>query len=246
MIKKILKAAMALFLTASLSMAEGTIYVKFDNIGSNEVETTFGEIPFNTKIRYTEYGDGGDSNVGTIAMFLVPVNYTMSGPYTQFELKASTNNFSHGVSEDVRLQFYAQSEIADRGGKPYTNSVAPHYNTTYDKMWIFACTYHSTEDVRSYTFIENTMPGYGWTNTMTTVCVLVDTSCLRRHYEDGGAWLSEDNQDLMWCWHRYRYNNNSYERENEYDGHGLWRPIAPIRWFTKMPSWAESQISSQQ
>lgn len=233
MLKRCLAVMLSLFSAISMAVAEGTMYVKYSGIGTNESETTFGEIPYNTKVY---------NGSGQIAMFLIPVNYTTEGEYTQFELKASTNNFANGISEDVRLQFYAQSEIADIGGMQDESVSPPRYSTTYDKMWLFVCPSYGSEDVRRYKFIRNTLPVMGWTNHLTTVCVLVDTTCLMRHPETNGGWLFEGNGDLMWCWHRYRYNDGATERETE-NGHGLWRPIAPVRWFTELPNWARSQIT---
>ena len=82
------------------------------------------------------------------ALFIVDVNCETSGAFTGFELKGTTNNFSHAVTEDVRLQFYSQSEIADTGREGHI-----------DRMMLFVCTSHDSEDVRSWTRIPNTIEG---------------------------------------------------------------------------------------
>jgi hypothetical protein len=157
-----------------------------------------------------------------IAMFIIPVNSerpTSSG-FTGFELKASTNNFSHatGISEETRLQFYAQSELADVGA-----------DYGWDKMKMYVCTGYDSWDVRAYTKIENTVD---WGHELRNVVVLVDKTCIVKNQ---GDWLREDNEDLMWCY--LRNMNNDVEQE---DGSTktLWHPIAPVRWFSELPNWA--------
>lgn len=157
----------------------------------------------------------------TIAMFVIPVNHETGGSFTGFELKATTNNFSHLTTEDVRLQYYAQSEVADTGREtPYV----------IDRMRMYTGTWYGTEDVRAYTPIPNTLD---WTHKLMSVVVLVDASCLERH-PDGG-WLNSENRELIWCY--TRNSNFSYEKEPGTDA-SLWRPIAPVRWYRELPEWA--------
>ena len=160
--------------------------------------------------------------VKRIAMFIIPVNYATNGNFTGFELKASTNNFSHAAgTEDTRLQFYSQSEVADKGAD---------YGNNWDKMKMYVGTgYGSSWDVRAYTKIGNTID---WGYELRNVVVLVDASCIVKH---PGDWLREDNEDLMWCY--LRNMNNDAEHE---DGSTktLWHPIAPVRWFSELPNWA--------
>ena len=157
-----------------------------------------------------------------IAMFIVPVNEGSPFTYKGFELKCSTNNFASAASESDKLQFYSQSEIADSGS-----------GSTIDKMRLFVCTSHLPgRDKRSYSPIWNTID---YTHDLYSVVALVDVSCLKRHPEDDGAWLSEDNEDLTWCYLRDK--SNDVEREASTD-ESLWRPIAPVRWFKEVPSWA--------
>lgn len=160
-----------------------------------------------------------------VAMFVVPVNAETNGVFCGFELKASTNNFSHAgeIDEGTRLQFYAQSELADTGIEG---------SHTWDKMRLYVCTHHGTDDVRRYTRITNTID---WPYPLTSVVVLVDTSCLVRH--PGGDWLRDDNEELTWCYCRDRAITPPYEQEPG-TNRSLWRPIAPVRWFTQLPDWA--------
>lgn len=160
----------------------------------------------------------------TIAMFIIPVNTDGSGSsYAGFELKASTNNFSHADgTEDTRLQFYAQSEVADKDAS---------WGNNWDKMKMYVGTgYGSSWDVRAYTKIGNTID---WGHELRNVVVLVDASCIVKH---PGDWLREDNEDLMWCYLR-NTNGDGGEKE-EGTTRTLWHPIAPVRWFKKLPNWA--------
>ena len=146
----------------------------------------------------------------------------MSSSFTGFELKASTNNFSHAAStEESRLQFYSQSEVADKGAD---------YGNNWDKMKMYVGTgYGSSWDVRAYTKISNTID---WGYELRNVVILVDASCIVKH---PGDWLREDNEDLMWC---YLRNMNDDVEHEEGSTKTLWHPIAPVRWFSKMPNWA--------
>ena len=166
-----------------------------------------------------------------IALFLVDVNDAADGVYCGFELKASTNNFTHATAtnEDVRLQFYAQSEIADTG-----EGATPGNALGIDRMMLFTGTSVGTEDVRSWTRIPNTVE---WSGKPMRMAVLVDASCLVRHPEDGGDWLSEDNEELVWCYLRDRALSPPYEREGS-TNKSLWRPIQPARWYSHLPEWA--------
>ena len=158
-----------------------------------------------------------------IAMFVIPVNAETSGTFAGIELKASTNNFSHAVEEDVRLQYYAQGEIADTG-EVGTNR--------WDRMKLFVCTAHAGDDARAYHAISNTL---AWTHQLTSVVALVDADCLVRHPD--GDWLRDDNDELSWCYLRTRNNSPAFEQESG-TSRGLWRPVAPARWFRELPSWA--------
>ena len=167
-------------------------------------------------------GGGGSAAPKRIAMFIVPVNEGSPFTYKGFELKCSTNNFASAASESVKLQFYSQSEIADAGS-----------GSTIDKMKLFVCkSLLPGRDRRSYSPIWNTID---YTHDLYSVVALVDVSCLKRHPEDNGSWLSEDNEDLVWCY--LRDTANDVERE-ELTTEPLWRPIAPVRWFKEVPKWA--------
>ena len=147
---------------------------------------------------------------------------SMSSSFSGFELKASTNNFSNAAgTDDTRLQFYSQSEVADKGAED---------GNEWDKMKMYVGTgYGSSWDVRAYTKIGNTID---WGYELRNVVVLVDASCIVKH---PGDWLREDNEDLMWCYTRNMNNDVEYENGSTKT---LWNPIAPVRWFSELPNWA--------
>lgn len=176
-------------------------------------------------------GGGGSAAPKRIAMFIVPVNVKPdtsafpSNPAYGFELKASTNNFANGASENVKLQFYAQSEIADTGS-----------GTSIDTMKLYKTTTSESSDIRALDRISNTVPYQGYE--LVEVVVLVDVSCLRRHTENNGEWLSDQNEDLTWCYLRNKSGDGVETHYNAANNKFLWRPIAPVRWFRELPAWA--------
>lgn len=191
--------------------------------------------------------DIGDP-IKTIAMFEIPINYGTDGTFTDFELKATTNNYASASGEYVRLQFYAQSEIAN-SGISIQDAIADgkNENSSIDRMYIFETTSrHSgnsgyTGDNRGYFYIKNTID---WNFKPSTVIVLIDTSCLERHKENvPGQWLSNANEELIWSYTRYASNGGEVQREKESGTTSvLWRPITPVKWFKEMPKWAIEQF----
>ena len=159
------------------------------------------------------------------AMFIVPVNNETGGQFVGFELKASTNNFEN-ASSSQNILFYAQSEVANSG-----------YSTggNIDKMKLFVCSNYGGGDFRSYKKIGNTL---SWNYELTEVVVIVDSACLVRNPDPDGNWLDSENDELTWVYTRNRNNSPAYEYETG-AGKALWRPIAPVKWFSKLPKWAE-------
>lgn len=161
------------------------------------------------------------------AMFIIRLNETayddQAGHFTQFELKASTNNFSTAYSQKDRCCFYSHSGHAE--GEFSTN----------DGMHLFIN--HGGADQRSYVRIKNTaegMPNYA----PAEVIVIVDAALMNRDRSDG-SWLYEGNEDVMWTWVRTKDNTS------EFDGgadHCLWRPITPVRWYSTLPNWAREGL----
>lgn len=166
-----------------------------------------------------------------VAMFILPLNprttaATNTAVFTDFELKASTNNFT-ASSEDEKLCFFSQSVIADTGNPTPTANI-PY---VVDKMKLYVCTSYSTLDYRSYTQIANTLD---WKHQINCIVALVDVSCLIR--KPGGEWLSDQEEELVWCW--MRNIDDDIEREAGSNG-PMWQPIAPVKWYSKVPGWAQ-------
>lgn len=202
----------AIFLAASIHVAFGaTVRTATEIFVTNQVAIVS---------NYVDRVIDDRAPVKRIAMFIIPVNNWDYGEFTGFELKASTNNFSHAAgTEETRLQFYAQSEVADTG------------ENGWDKMKMYIGTsYLSSYDVRAYTKLPNTLT---WDHDLFHVAVIVDASCLVKHPD--GDWLREDNEDLVWCYMRNMSGDVEHETGTDKT---LWRPIAPVRWFSRLPNWA--------
>lgn len=202
----------AIFLAASIHAAFGaTVRTATEIFVTNQVAIVS---------NYVDRAIDDRAPVKRIAMFIIPVNNWDYGEFTGFELKASTNNFSHAAgTEETRLQFYAQSEVADTG------------ENGWDKMKMYIGTsYLSSYDVRAYTKLPNTLT---WDHDLFHVAVIVDASCIVKHPD--GDWLREDNEDLVWCYMRNMSGDVEHETGTDKT---LWRPIAPVRWFSRLPNWA--------
>lgn len=167
----------------------------------------------------------------TIAMFVVPVNFSTNGHWSGFELKASTNNFhrmtARGDSQALEdLLFYSQSGEANTG------------IDCGDRMKVFVSNFEQnhTRDYRSYCYITNTTAYTEWYD---NAIVLVDLECLGRNSETNSrgesVWLHKVNDDLVWVY--ARLGNNDREMNPRTQRVSLWKPIQPVRWFKKMPNW---------
>lgn len=197
-----------------------------------------------------------------IAMFIIPVNYTTNGPWTSFELKASTNDFWHGthqeIPESVYMQYFMDSDVADVGGN--FNGNCPR-----DRAKLYICNVNLPDqglEARSYTRIANTLqlnpisnataniraddwnpsnyppnPQPRWRH-VEEIVVLVDSCDLVRYPEDWNEdanWLTWHNNNLMWVYGR----KGRTWWEEAHGSKPMWRPIAPVRWFKEMPNWAQ-------
>ena len=105
-------------------------------------------------------------------------------------------------------------------------------------MRLYVCSSLGGKDLRSYTRIRNTVD---WNEPLNKVVVLVDTACLVRHPESvSGEWLSNSNDELIWCYLR-DLDQGGVEQEAG-TGKAMWQPISPVKWFDRMPSWAEQPL----
>ena len=173
-----------------------------------------------------------------IPMFIIPVNYTTDGNYTGFELKATTNRWDTRYDEVIDMQYYAQSDALSV--LPVRPRGEPLRGITTDGMLLYVCMNPNNSEfsqTRSTTPITSTTV---CSNKLTSVTVLIDTSCLRRYPEDesdpSSIWMKNTNAELQWIY--ARKGPSGYESQN---GCILWRPIEPVRWFKELPGWAYSK-----
>ena len=172
-----------------------------------------------------------------IAMFVIPVNYTTNGPWTSFELKASTNNFYHGhtneIPEEVYMQYFMDSDVADVGGLGSDQ-------TFRDRAKLYVVNEGKADiglEKRSYTRIANTAVLYGIRH-VEEVVVLVDAHDLIRHPEEWkceNPWLTSLNEHLTWIYGRKGVSQLEEARGSK----PMWRPVAPVCWFKEMPNWSQ-------
>ena len=220
---------------ACLSMAHGeTVKMATESFVTNYVYNAMTNMA--TEAFVTNYVERAAPKK-RIAMFIIPLNNPSYDAGTEtsyffngFELKASTNNFVSSLQDPSSIQFYSDSGIADGSTSGFTG----------DRMKLFACDY-SKQEFRSYNYITNTSECSLFDREFESLIAIVDVTCLVRH--PSGDWLSEDNENLSWCFTRTKYIDEEMGSQIEsYDyatGTGqYWHPIAPVRWFSKMPNWA--------
>lgn len=154
------------------------------------------------------------------AMFIIPVNDLMDhtfGTFTAFdiELKASTNNFASSGSGP--LVFYY-----------HTSTTA---SSTMDGARLYVENRGDGDAKRKYTYLSK-LSDIGEDGNVTRIVVIVSADRCRR---TNGAWLHEDNEEVLWTFARMGLYDNDRESWNGW----TWRPIAPVRWFDKLPKWAQ-------
>ena len=202
-------------LTSETLNFEGTIY-KFTRRHSQE------------KVRQVAFTDEVVESAKRYAMFIINLNdasyANIVDYFTQFELKASTNNFSASASQKDRCCFYSHSGYADEWISSAGNN---------DQMRLFLN--HGGADQRSYVKIANTAEGMPTNYAPAEVIVIVDPHLVNTERSDG-TWLYKGNEDIVWTWVRTKYGQREFDAGTD---RCLWRPIAPVRWFSKLPAWAE-------
>lgn len=118
------------------------------------------------------------------AMFILPMNveshYASSTAYTQFELKASTNNFN-AVTDADKFCFYGMSSHASSGEIGYM-----------DKFMLYI-TDTSQEENRRYLRLQDTLTTL---YAPTEYIVLVDVDMLMRSADK--SWFIMTNDNLTW------------------------------------------------
>ena len=158
-------------------------------------------------------------------LFLVRLNEDSSAPkFSDIELKATTNNYATFES----MTFFAGTAVngLDSSG----------YDFTPDWCRIYILSSKVDGDVRRWRRIRNTTdlgdykPG--------DFAIIVDPAMFRRGQGDG--WCSDQNEELTWSFVRL---GSGTEDDAEKDTDGgtsqLWRPIMPVKWYSKLPAWAD-------
>lgn len=168
------------------------------------------------------------------AMFILPMSRQNDHQWwTQFEMKASTNNFAGGDIVMHAMSSYADL-VAANG-----NAITSQYQS--DAVRIYLQNLPSSVfdvsglDDRAYHRIASTVeiPGSWCVN---EYIVIVDPAML--HYAppaaDGSTWCDRENSNLVWIYFRA----SDYETEKDEDMRIKYHPISPVCWFKELPQWA--------
>ena len=167
-------------------------------------------------------------------LFLIRLNEDSSAPkFSDIELKATTNNFARDSAGDDTMVFYGGTSVNGNSARLLSGLVP-------DWFRLYVLSSEVGGDARKWTRIRNTLDladGYKPRD----VAIIVDPSMLRR--EQGGEWCSDQNDELVWSFVRMTdgVTDEGAETETNADGKSssLWRPTMPVRWYSKLPTWAE-------
>jgi len=249
--QKDVREALQGVLTALKSIGKATIlfiaFISYASIGGLTDDTKWEEVVPTNKVKdvvekFSPPADFSENNqelVGTIrkmsvppdrkyAMFIIPLNNSFDSgngdkafeAFTGFELKGSTNNFS-ATSTD-KYQFYGSSYCASTGDA----------EKGIGKMRMYICSPdQGNYDPRTYRKVVNTIQSM---DVVTEIVVIIDRSCLIE--PEGGAWMREDNEELIWVFNK---SSNQYIETASGGTYPLWRPISPVRWLSNLPEWAK-------
>ena len=157
-------------------------------------------------------------------LFIIRLNEDAASPkFSDIELKATTNNYATFES----MTFFA--------GTAVNGLDSSDYGFTPDWCRIYILSSKVDGDVRRWRRIRNTTdlgeykPG--------DFAIIVDPAMFRRGQGDG--WCSDQNEELTWSFVRL---GSGAEDDAEKDADGtsqLWRPIMPVKWYSKLPAWAD-------
>ena len=162
------------------------------------------------------------------ALFIIPA----TAEFPDFELKASTNNFTHS-DFNSRAVFYCSSTLNDGGIS----------GATGDSMRLYVCYTRLAPngDGRRWTRIKNTVD-HGLADVdlaPSAFAVIIDPALLGGSF--GSDWLSDANDELVWSYVRI---SDADGPELEADGQPSrwrWFPTMPVRWYSKLPAWANQE-----
>ena len=162
-------------------------------------------------------------------LFIIRLNEDSSAPkFSDIELKATTNNFAN-----ESMVFYGGTSVNGNSARLLSGFVP-------DWFRLYVLSSEVGGDARKWTRIRNTLDladGYKPRD----VAIIVDPSMLRR--EQGGEWCSDQNDELVWSFVRMTDGVTDEGAETDADGKSsLWRPAMPVRWYSKLPAWAEQEV----
>ena len=182
-----------------------------------------------------------------VALFLIPLNSdSITNSFSEVELKASTNNFSHAVPGDDlvsgRLLYWGTSICTKNSlhGRPW---MWP--DKSWDNMWAYSCDIEDWYplDARSWCKWKDygvASLGHDLANPYPRfVAVIVTKEMLHRPAEHGSEeeadkdWFYSENDDLVWSY--LRVSNGEPEK---YGGKPVWNVCQPVKWLKKIPNWA--------
>ena len=94
-------------------------------------------------------------------------------------------------------------------------------------------------DSRSYVKIPSALP-LGEDATVTRFVMIVSPGLCRR---TEGKWLDSQNDEIVWTYARSTPGSmESVDPVREHGSRWAWRPIAPVRWFSELPKWANQPV----
>ena len=161
-------------------------------------------------------------------LFVIDLNPGETRFWNHIELKATTNNYAS--SHDNMLYFMGTTT----NGTNTDDVVFIH-----DWCRLFILSKRADSDIRKWVRIRNTgdLNGYA----PLALAIIVDPSMFRRN--QGSEWLYEDNEELIWSYVRIGIE----DAETDQDGRPCWRPVMPVKWYWRLPKWAderETQVDS--
>ena len=170
------------------------------------------------------------TNVKRYPLFVIDLNPGETSVWQHIELKATTNNFA--TTEG--MTFFTATT---------SNGVADTGDIIHDWCRIYIASKEVNSDGRCWTAIKNTgeLNGYA----PLTIAIIVDPSSafLKRSASigDNAAWLYEGNDDIIWSYSRIDAN----DPETDGNGQPCWRMVMPVRWYSTLPEWANTNAVIQ-
>jgi hypothetical protein len=175
-------------------------------------------------------------------LFIIDLNPGEARNWYHIELKASTNNFTRATASN--MVFFTSSTCNETNGASFKLP----FEYDWCRLYVMSKrTNGGNGDIRAWTRIRRTGDfinlthndgSLGSTYAPLTLLVIVDPD--KRYFRripGFASWLREDNDEITWSYVRIGIEG----AENDQDGKQCWRPIMPVRWYEKLPSWADAE-----